>query len=81
VTLIAIRPLRFVDGILETGTRVQRLEPTDFERKDKGPKSYVGSLEEDVKNDFITTEPRAWVVVEWKGQRRRVPLRAFRVQP
>lgn len=73
--LVCTAALSFVDGILAPGAEVDRVEPTDFERRGS---SHAGGLDEDVRRDVDKREPREWVVVVWQEKRRRVPLRAFR---
>ncbi len=74
--LVCVEPLRFSDGVLKAGTRVERLQPTNAEVNGRG--EFVGGLKEDQERDIDKREPREWIVVLWNGARRRVPLRAFR---
>ena len=76
--LRCVEPLAFSDGRLEPPTIVKELKPTLVEL---GGRPFSGSLDEDERGDLDHREPRRWIVIDWRGQRRRVPLRAFRRMP
>lgn len=73
--LECVEPLRFSDGVLEPPEIVKLLRPSQAEL---GGRPFSGSLDEDERGDIDHREPRRWIVIDWRGRRRRVPLRAFR---
>lgn len=59
------KDLKFVDGVLEVGTVVEWLRPTEAEAADLEAKKK--RLKEGAEFSF------SWLVVRWQGRRRRVP--------
>jgi hypothetical protein len=76
--LVCIEPLHFTDGTLPVGEVFESLTPTAFEA--------AGELWTLCPNRSVTSgtrfghawSARQWVVIEWKGLRRALPMRAFR---
>lgn len=77
--LVCVEAVVYADRTIEPGTRVHRVNPTKAEIQ--GGAKFQGGLIEDAERDLDKREPREWIVIEYVGNRRRCPLRAFTDAP